>query len=256
MKANETHPPLDLQVANWKDVKTGDYSFAVLPWGATEPHNYHLPYLTDWYIAHDIAVDAVTKAHAQYGVRGMILPPIPLGAQNPGQKELPFCIHTRYETQRMILTDIVDSLQTQGIRLLILINGHGGNNFKPLVRDLAFDYPDMTIVCVDWFAIEPQKNYFENFDDHAGEMETSVMMHYHPQLVHLEQAGDGASTPFHIEGLNNKVGWVPRRWDQTTQDTGVGNPHQSTAEKGKRYVDAITNKMARLMHDLVTQNIY
>ena len=248
--------PFDLQTATWADVNTGDYSFAVLPWGATEPHNYHLPYLTDWHLAHDVAVHSVTKTQSQYGVRGMILPPIPLGAQNPGQKELPFCIHTRHETQRMVLTDIVDSLNLQGIRLLILLNAHGGNAFKPIVRDLTFDYPDMTIVCVDWIAIEPQKNYFENFDDHAGEMETSVMLHYHPELVRLEQAGDGASTPFNIEGLNTKVGWVPRRWDKTTQDTGVGDPRKATAEKGKRYVEVVTDKIAKLMNDLVKQSIY
>jgi len=245
--------PIDLQIATWGDVKAGDYSFAVLPWGATEPHNYHLPYLTDWHLAHDIAVDSVSKAQSQYGVRGMILPPIPLGAQNPGQKELPFCIHTRYETQRMVLTDIVDSLHLQGIRLLILLNAHGGNAFKPMIRDLAFDYPDMTIVCVDWITIEPQKDYFENFDDHAGEMETSVMLHYHPELVRLEQAGDGAFTPFDIEGLNNKVGWIPRRWDKTTQDTGVGDPRKASAEKGKRYVEVITDKIAKLMNDLTVK---
>jgi creatinine amidohydrolase len=248
--------PFDLQSTTWHDVKTGNYTFAVLPWGATEPHNYHLPYLTDWYIAHDIAVDSMAKAQSRYGVGGIILPPIPLGAQNPGQKELPFCIHTRYETQRMVLTDIVDSLDFQGIHLLILMNGHGGNSFKPMIRDLTFDYPDMTIVCVDWFAVEPQKAYFENFDDHAGEMETSVMLHYHPELVHLEQAGAGASTPFTIEGLNNKVGWVPRRWDRTTEDTGVGDPRKATAEKGKRYVDVVTDKIAELINDLVTKSIY
>ena len=256
MSTTEENKPIDLQVATWGDVKTGDYSFAVLPWGATEPHNYHLPYLTDWYIAYDAAIESVTKAQSQYGVRGMVLPPIPLGAQNPGQREVPFCIHTRYETQRMILTDIVDSLNLQGIHLLIVINGHGGNNFKPIIRDLAFDYPDMTIVYIDWFTVEPQKNYFENFDDHAGEMETSVMMHYHPELVRMERAGTGASTPFNIEGLNAKVGWVPRQWNKISQDTGVGDPRKATAEKGKRYAEAITDKIAKLMNDLVKQSIF
>ncbi|MDR3218544.1 MAG: creatininase family protein [Dysgonamonadaceae bacterium] len=256
MNVSKDSKPFDLQSATWRDVKEGGYSFAVLPWGATEPHNYHLPYLTDWHIAHDIAVDAVSKAEKKYGVRGMILPPIPLGAQNPGQKELPFCIHTRYETQRMVLTDIVDSLQCQGIRLLVLLNGHGGNGFKPMVRDMAFDYPEMTIVCVDWFAVEPQKNHFEIFDDHAGEMETSVMMHYHPELVQLDKAGDGASTPFNLEGLNNKVGWVPRHWGKTTKDTGVGDPRKSTAEKGRLFAEIVTDKIAKLFEELATKSIY
>ena len=256
MKSAEKMKPIDLQSATWHDIKNGGYSFAVLPWGATEPHNYHLPYLTDWHIAHAVAVDSVRKAQTQYDVLGMVLPPIPLGAQNPGQKELSFCIHTRYETQRMILTDIVDSLHYQGFRLLVLLNAHGGNSFKPMVRDLAFEYPDMTIVCVDWMTIEPQKDYFQNFDDHAGEMETSVMLHYFPELVHLEQAGDGAFTPFNIEGLNKKVGWMPRRWDKTTRDTGVGDPRKATAEKGKRYVEVITDKIAKLMSDLVKESVY
>ncbi|MGC3977534.1 MAG: creatininase family protein [Paludibacteraceae bacterium] len=248
--------PFDLQSATWHDVKHGNYSFAVLPWGATEPHNYHLPYLTDWYIAHDIASDSVKKAQERYDVFGMVLPPIPLGAQNPGQKELPFCIHTRVETQRLVLTDIVESLHYQGIKLLFVLSGHGGNNFKPLVRDLAFDYPDMTICCVDWFPIEPQKEYFENFDDHAGEMETSVMLHYHPDLVHFEIAGNGASRPFAIDSLNKKVGWVPRQWDKTTVDTGVGDPRLATAEKGKRYVEVVTDKIAKLFDELCKNSIY
>jgi creatinine amidohydrolase len=247
---------MDLQKATWGEVKHTDYSFAVLPWGATEPHNYHLPYLTDCHIAHDIAVESVEKARSKYNVQGVVYAPIPLGSQNPGQKELPFCIHTRSETQRMILTDIVDSLNYQGIHLLILINGHGGNNFKPIVRDLAFDYPQMTIVCVDWFAVEPQKNYFENFDDHAGEMETSVMMYYHPEWVKLETAGDGAGTPFNIEGLNNKVGWMPRNWAKTTKDTGVGDPRKATAEKGKVFAGVVTDKIAKLFEELVHKSIY
>ncbi|MDR3339773.1 MAG: creatininase family protein [Candidatus Symbiothrix sp.] len=256
MNVVKDNKPIDLQSATWGDVKEGGYSFAVLPWGATEPHNYHLPYLTDWHIAHDIAVDAVRKAEKKYGVRGMVLPPIPLGAQNPGQKELPFCIHTRYETQRMVLTDIVDSLQCQGIHLLVLLNGHGGNGFKPMVRDMAFDYPEMTIVCVDWFAVEPQKDHFEILDDHAGEMETSVMMHYHPELVQLDKAGDGASKPFNLKGLNNKVGWIPRHWGKTTEDTGVGDPRKSTAEKGRLFAEIVTDKIADFFEELVTKSIY
>jgi len=248
--------PVDLQTATWGEVKNTDYSFAVLPWGATEPHNYHLPYLTDCYLAHDIATDSVAKAWSKYKVRGMIFPPIPLGAQNPGQKELPFCIHARYETQRMVLTDIVDSLHLQGIHLLVLMNGHGGNSFKPMVRDLTFEYPDMTIVCVDWFAVEPQKNHFEIFDDHAGEMETSVMMHYHPELVKLERAGSGESKPFNINGLNNKVGWVPRHWGETTKDTGVGDPRKATAEKGRIFAEIVTDKIAGLFEELVKKSIY
>lgn len=253
----EKKQSFDLSVENYGNVRNLAYSYAVLPWGATEPHNYHLPYLTDCYLSHDIAVDAVDKAWSKYHVRGMVLPAIPIGAQNPGQRELPFCIHARYDTQKMILNDIVESLYYQGIRILIIVNGHGGNNFKPMIRDLAVDYPEILIAHCDWFLVEPRKDYFEEeIDDHAGEQETSVMMHYHPELVNLSEAGDGLSRPFNIQSLNEKVAWVPRYWSETTLDTGIGNPKKSTAEKGKRYADIVTDKIAKLFGELVNESLY
>lgn len=246
----------DLTIENYGNLKDKPYSFAVLPWGATEPHNYHLPYLTDCYLAHDIAVDAANKAWERYDVRGMVLPPIPLGAQNPGQRELPFCLHTRYETQKHILYDVAESLSYQGIRVLVIMNGHGGNNFKPIIRDMTIDFPDLLIANCDWFAVEPQTGYFENIDDHAGEMETSVMMHYHPELVELSMAGSGEGKPFAIGSLNKKIAWVPRNWSKASVDTGVGDPRKSSAGKGEKFANVVTDKIALLFKELVTQNIY
>jgi creatinine amidohydrolase len=186
----------------------------------------------------------------------MVLPPVPLGAQNPGQRELPFCLHARYETQKAILTDIVASLDYQGIYTLVIVNGHGGNSFKNMVRDLAVDYPHFLIVVSDWFAVLSQTEYFEEKDDHAGEMETSVMMHYYPELVSLSVAGNGAYTPFKPETLRDGTGWTPRNWAQVSQDTGIGNPKKSTAEKGKVYAEAVTKKLSELFIDLVKGEIY
>ncbi|MDR3059130.1 MAG: creatininase family protein [Prevotella sp.] len=246
----------DMLSAIYNDTKDSKYDFAVLPWGATEPHNYHLPYMTDCYLAHDISVDSVIKAYDQTGVKGMVLPVIPLGSQNPGQREQPFCLHTRYETQKAILTDIVASLSYQGISKLIIVNGHGGNNFRNMIRDLAVDYPDFLVVISNLFAIIPQADYFEEKDDHAGEMETSVMMHYHPELVNLSLAGDGIYTPFKAETLRTGIGWTPRNWMKVSQDTGVGNPKKSSAEKGKAYAEALTQKIAKLFIELVKEDIY
>ena len=196
---------IDLTVSCYGKVKDVKYDVVILPWGATEPHNLHLPYLTDCILPHDIAVDAATLALERSGVRCMVMPPVPFGAHNPGQRELPFCIHTRYTTQQAILEDIVASLYVQGIRKLVILGGHGGNNFKGMIRDLAVTYPDFLIMATDWFSIIPTKGYFEaDIDDHAGESETSAMMYYHPELVNLAEAGDGASRPFAIASLNGR----------------------------------------------------
>ncbi len=217
----------DLSLTNYGYVKDRNYQLAILPWGATEPHNYHLPYLTDCILSHDVAADAAKMAKEQYGINTMILPPVMMGSQNPGQRDLNFCIHYRYETQKAIL-----------------------------LRDLAVDYPDFLIAVSDWFATCKAAEYFDRPGDHADELETSVMMHYHPELVDLTEAGTGEFKPFAAESLNAKTAWTPRNWLKVSKDTGVGDPSLSTAEKGKRFAEAVCRKYADLIRDLASGNIY
>lgn len=244
----------DLAISCYGKVKKITYDLVLLPWGATEPHNQHLPYGTDSILSHAIALDAARQANEQHQVNCMVLPPVFMGAQNPGQRELMFCIHSRYETQKAILTDIVASLHHQGIRKMVIINGHGGNNFKNMIRDLAVDYPDFLLFTTEWFTIVPPANYFEEKDDHAGELETSVMLHYHPEWVEMEMAGTGESKPFALSSLNNKIAWTPRNWLRVSQDTGIGNPMKASAEKGKRYAAEVTRRLTRLLTEIAQHN--
>lgn len=96
---------------------------------------------------------------------------------------------------KAILTDIVASLHYQGLCKLVIINGHGGNNFKNMIRDLAVDYPDFLIASTEWFTIVPPNNFFEEKDD-RGELETSVMLHYHPERVNMPKPVRGIVTRF------------------------------------------------------------
>ncbi|KJF42860.1 creatininase family protein [Draconibacterium sediminis] len=236
--------PFVLEQTNWKQVKNQKYDVAILPWGATEPHNYHLPYGTDSLETAKIAEQAAGKAWEK-GAKVMVLPVIPLGAQNMGQIEMPFCLHTKPSTQLLILKDLLTALSGQGIKKLVLMNGHGGNDFKPLVRELQPQFPDVFISLVEWFRMIDQEDYFEEAGDHANEMETSIIMHFFPGLVlPLDEAGDGDAKAFKLQGLKNKTAWAPRQWDKVSADTGVGNPKKATAEKGKKFVDDVTTQIA------------
>lgn len=240
---------LDLTITSWKKVKDEKFDLVVLPWGATEPHNLHLPYGTDSILSYEIACMTVNKALVK-GVRCMVLPTIPLGSQNPGQTDLPFCIHTRYDTQRAVLTDIVTSLYRQGMRKLVIVNGHGGNNFRNMIRDLAIDYPDFYIAVSDWYAVEKALDYFTEPGDHADELETSVMMHFHPEWVlPLEEAGKGESKSFSISALKNRQAWIPRHWTSVTTDTGIGNPKAASAEKGLKFAEKVTDVLSEFLFD-------
>ena len=241
---------IDLSTSAYGVVRPLSYDMAILPWGATEPHNLHLPYLTDSILSHDVSVDAARLALDRYDVRAMVLPSVMMGAQNPGQRDLKFCIHYRQQTQAAILADIVASLHHQGLRKLLIVNGHGGNTFKGMIRDLAVDYPDFLILSSEWFTVLPGRDWFDDPGDHADELETSVMMHYHPELVNLDEAGEGHARPFALQGLREKTAWLPRHWTLVTDDTGIGNPCRATAEKGRRFAEAVAERYARLLKEL------
>jgi len=251
--------PYILEQTNWKQVKNETYDVAILPWGATEPHNYHLPYGTDNLETTKIVADAAQKAWEK-GAKIMVLPTIPLGVQNVGQIELPFCLHTNPSTQKLILSDILSALTGQGIQKFVLINGHGGNDFKPLIRELQPKFPQIFISLVEWFKILDLSLFFEEEGDHAGEMETSVILHYFPELVlPLNEAGDGKANTIALEGLRNKTAWAPRRWDKVSADTGIGNPKKASAEKGKKYIEVLTSKIADYFVELAacdSSNLY
>ncbi|MEF9949909.1 MAG: creatininase family protein [Mucinivorans sp.] len=237
---------MDLEKATLHQVECQKFKMAILPWGALEPHNKHLPYYTDCLLSQAIACDAVRQSGCAVGV----LPPVWLGQQNPSQTDYAFCVHTTIETQKAIVGDVVRSLWRQGINKLLIINGHGGNSFKGVVRDMAFEYPDFLILATDWYSIVPSDDYFENNGEHADELETSVMMHYHPDLVDLDKAGKGTELRFALESLRNKTAWLPRRWKSVTVDTGIGDPSLATAAKGERYARAVCAKLATLIKEL------
>ena len=248
--------PYILEETNWKQVKNQKYEVAVLPWGATEPHNYHLPYGTDSLETGKIAAEAAEKAWKK-GAKIMVLPTIPLGVQNPGQIDLPFCLHTNPSTQTLIFKDIVKALYNQGIGKLVLMNGHGGNDFKPMIREIQSQFPEMLISLVEWFKLFELSEYFEEDGDHANEMETSVIMHYFPHLVlPLNEAGDGIAKSPKMESLKNKTAWIPRQWSKVSEDTGVGNPKKATAEKGKKYLEDVTTKIAGFFVELAECDLY
>ncbi len=246
--------PYIIAETNWKIVKETDYSVAVLPWGATEAHNYHLPYGTDIMQAERVAAEAGRIAWEQ-GARVAVLPAVPFGV-NTGQPDIKLVINMNPSTQLAILRDVVEVLNRQDIRKLVILNSHGGNDFKTMIRELGLQFPKMFMCSCTWFHAVDQKQYFENKDDHAGEMETSVMMHITPHLVlPLSEAGDGAAKKFRLTAIREGWAWAERRWTQVTRDTGVGDPRKATAEKGEKYFKAVTEKVGAFFVELANTSI-
>ena len=225
-----------------------EYDVAVLPWGAAEPHNYHLPFGTDTIQAEAVAAEAAGRAWSR-GTRVIVLPAIPMGA-NAQQLSTPLTLDLSPSTQAQVLADVVASLEHHDIRKLLILNGHGGNDFKAIVREMQAR-TDVFLCVSNWWTVADAKAVFAEPGDHAGELETSVMMHLAPDLVApLEEAGPGDARVFGIEGLRSGVAWAPRDWAKVTEDTGVGDPSAATAEKGKRFLDTVAGTLADFLVEL------
>jgi creatinine amidohydrolase len=245
--------PYVLAECTWSTVRATPYELAVLPWGATEAHNYHLPYATDTIQSERIAIEAARVAW-ESGTRVVVLPPMPFGV-NTGQLDIPLCLNMNPSTQAAVLGDLAASLDAQGIRKLVIVNGHGGNDFKQMIRELQ-PMTDVFIATMNWYQIIPGRDYFTDLGDHAGELETSVMMHLVPDLVTpLDEAGDGRARRFRVAGLREGWAWAPRHWTSVTDDTGVGNPHAATADKGARYAAAVVKRMAEFFSELAAADL-
>ena len=97
-------------------------------------------------------------------------------------------------TQFAILNDIIETLNRQEIYKLVILNSHGGNDFRQMLRELGLKYPKMFLSEVDWYKVKENHSIFEDLGEHAGEVETSLMLYFKPEWVlPLSEAGDGTA---------------------------------------------------------------
>lgn len=249
--------PYVLAESTWKTVDATPYRVAILPWGATEAHNYHLPYGTDNVQAEQVAIRAAALAWDR-GARAVVLPTVPFGV-NTTQLDIKLVVNLNPSTQAAVLADVVASLEQQGITKLLVLNGHGGNDFRHIIRELQ---PDTSVfLCtINWWSCVDVTQFIEEAGDHAGEAETAAMLYLLPEQVRpLGEAGPGHARRSTLTGVREGWAWVPRRWTQVTADTGIGNPAKATAAKGEAYVTAAVQRIAGFLVELAAldpQHLY
>jgi creatinine amidohydrolase len=243
-----------LAETNYGTVKQESYQVAVLPFGATEPHNLHLPYGIDT-LECDVVGERICEEAYRRGAKVILLPTVPYGTQT-NQAKFPFAMNLYPSTLSRIVADLVESLVRSGIRKIVLLNGHGGNELKGVLRELYGRTPAHLFLC-NWYSVcsDVYGQIFERADDHAGEMETSFALAHCPELVARNPDGslaadEGCPAQTRFEAVNR--GWVSitRPWHLLTTNAGVGNPLAATAEKGRRHMDAVVERMAQFLVEL------
>lgn len=242
------------------------WTVAVLPWGAIEPHGKHLPYLTDSILATNVAEQSVLKAQdiGKEYMRNkfMILPTISMGVQNLGQTNKKYCINFSQRTQYHVLEDIIISLLNTNVEKLVIINGHNGNDFKPIVREFATKYPDMKIYVCDYLSVindilKGKEDIFgvkfPEIDDHAAFTETSLMLYLEKELVDIDELNTQLNEVDEYEAFYNlskqvnnedmKI-WSPRNFDKYSIHNRIGMLKGSSSENGKIMFQKVTDAIA------------
>ena len=234
-------------------VREQRWQAAVLPFGATEPHNLHMPYGTDTFQVELLGQRACERAY-QAGARVALLPTIPYGV-NTNHLKIPGALacSVRPTTLLHLLTDLADSLERQGVKKLVLLNGHGGNELKPLMRELHHKSSVFLCLC-DWFrmARDIYPGLFTDPGEHADEVETSLGLAFFKDLLRPELADNGAARPSRFEAINR--GWISitRPWHLVSANTGLGDPKAATADKGSRLMAVLVERLGDFLIELAT----
>ncbi|WP_132422457.1 creatininase family protein [Pseudonocardia endophytica] len=217
------------------DVHERSADVAVLPIGSLEQHGPHLPLTTDTVVAATVAA-RIADAHP---VR--LLPPVTFSCSHE-HAAWPGTVSLSATTLVAIVRDVADSLRRDGVRTLVLVNGHGGNYvLGNVVQEASLGPLPMALFpqVHDWAAARVAAGLVtsDEADMHAGELETSVLLHFHPHLVrpHYARADHDAEHRPHL---------LSRGLQEYSESGVVGRPSLASAEKGRAVVASLVSSFA------------
>ena len=213
----------------------------LIPFGAVEEHGSHLPLSTDTIQAYEVGKKAAEQ------VSLFVAPPIHYGNCRSTSTH-PGTISIQTATLKALTKDIVNSLRQQGMKNFIILTGHAGGAHKMALQDageeLIAQFQDITMAVVTEFDLASKEDatLIETFgDSHAGEIETSRIMHTHPHLVKGSALREFPTFPMGILVRDKRKYWPNGVW---------GDPSKASAEKGRQIEAVVVRRVIALVREI------
>jgi creatinine amidohydrolase len=234
----------------------------VMPIGSLEQHGHHLPLLTDSMIGSEIAC----RAEAELGDAALFLPMLWVGSSH---HHLPFAtVSLNASLYVEVIKEMVESVMAAGFNRIFVLNAHGGNEvpaslaLQQLQLKHYKDRPNLWLTFSSWFGgvigdeMSKIESLEQKFVTHACEVETSVILRVHPQLVKMELAY-GAHYAYPSEFYTPDYSGPQRvsafrSFAQFTQDGALGHPERATAEKGEQIIAMATREIVKFVREFAT----
>jgi creatinine amidohydrolase len=230
---------------------------AVLPVGTVEQHGPHLPLVTDVLTATEMSRRAVERIPEE-----AILLPSVYYAFNEHHLDFPGTIAVEGPTFINYVTDIGSSLAHHGFRKILLVNGHGSNvPFLDIAARNITNHTEAICAMAPWWNLVPKELFAELRESawpggmaHGCELETSVLLYLRGDLVQFDKAQPDfpiqRSEFFYWDLQAASPVFFQEFFSRYSRTGTLGDPTKATAEKGRRFVEAVVERLVALIRDL------
>ena len=248
----------------WRELTTEDFAqldpervVVVMPVGAIEQHGPHLPLCTDSCINEGLIAHALDRAPAQLQV--LVMPVQQIGKSDE-HLSFPGTLSIAAETLIRAWRQIGEGVAAAGLRKLVIVNSHGGQPqvVEIVTRELRALHGRLA-VATNWSSLGQPDGLFSDtdlrFGYHAGDVETSLMLHLRPDLVRMDKAADfktlseEMARSYHLLAPEGRSGFAWMAKDLNPQGV-AGEAHKATAEKGAALADYKADRFIALLEEV------
>lgn len=240
--------------------KTG--SVLIIPVGSIEQHGQHMPVATDTILADSVARLGVERVEEDLPI--LKTPPVWPG-HSPHHMSLGGTISLKGNELHNLLEKISNTVLDNDFDALLLLNGHGGNAtiVSTVTSSLGANHPDKQILALSYFHLA--SSFIDEIREsdiggmaHAGEFETSLMMHLRPELVQEEKMEANYLEPVYDSCMKDLFQGGPvtayQEFEEYSKPGAIGDPDLSSAEKGEKIFERLGDELENLLREIHTQN--